>query len=334
MFLRYFRKFQMYTPLLLVVAGAALWADGIALPQRALLLPAPASAILYQVVQPFPLNYPAASIIAALLFLILQAFYLNHIVTSQGLVDRQSHITAILYITLMSSHQELLQMHPILFSNFFLMIGLHQVFKTYNEETVLVEVFNVGMLIAIAGLFYLPSLVFFLFLIISLFVFYIIDLRSFLAAILGLATPFFFSALYFFLSDGLADRARTFHEGLGSMGLPVMELSLPVAILIIFVAAISLLSFSQLVFSYIPDKPIRARKRYWVLVYFFLVAVLSVFFSHPLRIMHLGLVFLPLSVGLAGYFRQVRSRLLPETIFFLLLLIILAGKWTSLQWLF
>lgn len=330
MFLRYFRKFKTSTPLLLSLAGMVLWADGFLWARPVQDFSTPGAALLYQVVYPFAQHFPLAAMIVGLVFLVAQGIYLNHIVTSYGLIDRQNYFTAILYIVLMSSHPEMLSLHPLLFSNFFLMICLHQIFKVYAEETVLVEVFNVGMLIAVGGLFYLPALMLFLLLIISLFVFYIIDLRSFLAAMLGLAAPFFFAVLYFFLTDQLPERVTSFISGFSQVSLPDMSLSMTATMLIIFLSVISILSFSRLAFSYIPDRPIRIRKRYWVIVHYFPVALLTVFFSQPLRMAHLALVFIPLSVGLAAFFQQLRSRMLPEAIFLLLLLIILAGKWAAL----
>lgn len=309
MILRYFHKFQTLTPLLLVLAGVVLWADELLLPGA---LP----------VQP--------ARVVALVFLIAQAFYLNHIVTSQGLIDRQSYYTAVIYLVLMSSDSDMLELHPVLFANFFLMISLHQVFRTYKEETVLVEVFNVGMLIAIAGIFFQPALLFLLFLIISLFVFYYTDLRSFLAAFLGFAAPFFFAALYFFLTDTLPERIEYFSQWIGTMGLPAPRTSPFTSVLLVFLGAACLLAFSRLLFSHIPDKPIRIRKRFRVLIFFLVVALLTLFFGHPFRMVHMGLIYLPLSVGLAAYFHHIRSRVLPELIFTLLLLIILADKWAGI----
>lgn len=306
MILRFFKRFHATTPLLLILAGLAFWADG--------LLPADEG------------HFPFARL-AALTLLLAQSFYLNHIVTSQGLLERQSYHTALVYLVLMSSHPEMLRLHPVLFSNIFLMIALHQVFRTYKEETVLVEVFNAGMLIAVAGIFFPPALLFFLFLVLSLFVFYIIDLRSFIAALLGFAAPFFFAGLYFFLTDSLQDRLGSYSYSLVAMGFPSPELSLPASILLILLGLYGLLAFSHLLFSHIPDQPIRVRKRYWVLIHFLLVALLTVFFGQPFRMEHMGLVFLPLGVGLAAYFQLSRNRLLPEILFTLLLLIILADKW-------
>jgi hypothetical protein len=308
MILRFFRKFQTPTLVLLVMVGLILWADVLFLPGAV------------------PFNMAR---IAALAFLIAQALYLNHIVTSQGLLDRQSYYTAVIYLVLMSSNSDMLELHPVLFANFFLMISLHQVFRTYKEETVLLEVFNVGLLIAIAGFFYQPALLLFLFLIISLFVFYYIDLRSFLAAFLGFATPFILAAVYFFLTDALPERIESFSYWIGTIGLPAPRTTLFTTVLLVFLGVACLLAVSWLVFYHIPDKPIRIRKRFRVLMFYLVVVLLTLFFGHPFKMVHMGLIYLPLSVGLAAYFHHIRSRMVPELMFSLLLLIVLVDKWAG-----
>lgn len=327
MFLRLFRKFSTATPFLLVFVGLALWVDGWP-GQGSFDIPS-SPAPLFQSAEHLLVQYPIAGFFIALVFLVGQAIYLNFIVTSQGLLDRQSFLTAIIYIVLMSSHSGLLHLHPALISNFFLMIALHQVFKSYKEDTVLVEVFNVGMLIALAGLFYYPALLFLLFLLISLFIFFLFSLRSVIAAFMGFTAPFFFVAVYFFLADSLPNLLENLSAGIDMVRFPNFRFSPWSAVLLVALGVIGLLSYAHLVFSHIPDKPIRIRKRFWVLVYFFLISLLSIFIVANFQFFHLALVFLPLSVGMAVFFQQARNKRLSEMVFLLLIVIILLGKWAA-----
>jgi hypothetical protein len=326
MLLKAFEKFRSLTALLFVLTGILLWAEAFMAASPAWFYPTENPAPLYAVLQGVLQQHPRTGFWMALAFLLLQSAYLNYILTSHGLMERYSFLTAIIYLLLMGAGPGMLYMHPVLIANFFLMLGLNQVLRTYNEEMVLIEVFNVGLLIALAGLFYVPALVFFLFLLFSLFIFYIIDLRSILAALLGLATPFFFLALYLFLTDRLPEGLQDPVLPLRLIGPSVTALPLLYKVFLAYAGLFGLLAFFRLVFSYIPDKPIRTRKRFWVIVYLMATALLSLGFNEPFREYHLGLVFLPLSAGLAAYLHQLRSRLPGELALLALVLLILAGK--------
>lgn len=326
MLIRYFRKLQAITPVLLFLIGAALWAEVYLYPEpvffQEVINPAPFYKLLLRLIQ----AQPFVSWIIAYLFLYLQALMINQILTSQGILDKYSFIASLLYVMLMSSDLGLLFLHPVLFSNFFLLIALQKILKAYNEDETMLEVFNVGVLIALAGLFHYQAWLFLLALIISLFIFYLISMRSFLAAMIGFFIPFMFYAVVLFLWDKLDKQLLEIPFYLSWFGNSTGELSNIKTALIAVAGGLGLLAFFHLVFLYIPDKPIRLRKRLWSLVYFFLVSLLCFLFMPNFRTYDLALLFIPLSALLAGFFHQIDRKVIAEVLFTLLVGLIVAGK--------
>ncbi len=326
MLIRYFRKLQPLTPLFLFVIGAALWTE-VLLDAEPVFFHLPAYAgSFYLYLQPLFALYPKISWAGAFLFLFFQAVLLNQTVTSQGMLDKYSFLTSLMYVLLMSSFMGLLQMHPLLFSNFFILLAVKKILQTYDQEVVLVEVFNVGMLISVAGLFFYPAWIFFIVLIISLFIFYIIEIRSFLAASLGLIMPVVFLALYLYLIDSLEEQFFEFPLRMGFPEVALGEAPGFAKAFIGFLTGLGVLAALHLVFVYLPDNPIRLRKRFWVLFYFLLTSLLACFFVPTFEVIHASMVFLPLSVVLAGFFHQIERKVIAEVLFTVLIGLIVAGK--------
>jgi hypothetical protein len=333
MLIRYFRKLQSLTPLLLFIIGAALWSESLLNPEPVFYIIPLNAGPFYLYLQPaFALN-PTASWMGAYLFLFVQAILLNHTVTSQGILEKYSFLTSLIYVMLMSSFSGALYMHPLLFSNFFILLAVKKIFQTYDEEIVLVEVFNVGMLISIAGLFYYPAWLFFILLIISLFIFYIIELRSFLAASIGFIMPLFFLALYLFLTDSLREQFFEFPLHVAFPDFSFGNKSGLTKIFAVFLAGITVLAVIHLIFIHLPDKPIRLRKRLWVLFYFLITSLTTVFFVPVFEVVHISLLFLPISVILAGFFHQIDRTTIAEVLFTALMGLIIAGKIQNLYFL-
>ncbi len=326
MLIKYFRKLQPLTPFFLLVIGAALWAEVLQEAEPVFFHVPSYAGPFYLYLQSLFDLHPKISWAVAFLFLFFQAVLLNQTVTSQGMLDKYSFLTSLIYVLLMSSFMGLLHMHPLLFSNFFILLAVKKILQTYDQEIVLVEVFNVGMFISIAGLFFYPAWIFFILLIISLFIFYIIDMRSFLAASIGLILPVLFLALYLYLNDSLEEQFFDFPLHMGFPEVALGETPGFARVFIGFLAGLAVMAALHLVFVHLPDKPIRLRKRFWVLFYFLLTSLLACFFVPSFEVIHASLLFLPLSVVLAGFFHQIDRKVIAEVLFTILIGLIIAEK--------
>jgi hypothetical protein len=85
----------------------------------------------------------------------------------------------------------------------FIIWAFAKLFQLYNNEYANTKIYNIGLLLGIASLFYFPSLLFIACIIIGLLI-----LRSFLVneiflLLIGATTPYYFYAVYLFLVDGL-----------------------------------------------------------------------------------------------------------------------------------
>jgi hypothetical protein len=259
--------------------------------------------------------------------MIIQAYMFNRVITDKGLVDRNSQLPALFYIVLMSNSFSLMGLHAIWFANFFLIISLDKIFDVYSEDDVFLEVFNVGFFISIASLFYLPSLWFVLLLISSLFIYYLVNIRGILAAIIGFFTPFLFVSIYYFWYDKLAEKITEFF----SLQILISEFSLSDIVPIGWasvgvIGTVALVAILRTYLGGLRDKPVRIRKRFHVLLIYFIIALITIPFAGKQVYLHQAVIMPPLAAILAYFFQENKRIFWNEFFFTLLILLILVGK--------
>ena len=327
MLVRLFKKSTWYAPLLLILLAVLFWLDLFFKPI------APdisyCSAPLFKLTGGYWSQYPLGSMIFAICLLIIQAFHINYVATSNAFTERFSALPGLTYIMLMSSSPSMISLNPILLANLFLIPAMNKLVDVYEEQSIAKELFNSGFLIGLASLFYYPAMILFLALVASVFVYYIVNFRRIFAALLGLITPFAFMMTYFFLSEELL----SWYDNLTVVFEPFLileqEATLYQKIFIAGLAFFSILAFSHLQLVYKAAKPIRARKRITLLFLFFLISVSSYIFSVNYVELHYGLLNITLSIAFAVYFYDMRYRKLTEILFAALMILVLAGRFAG-----
>lgn len=315
---------------LLVIIAVVLWLDAFLL-FRQVSLPTENNAPLYSLVVAVFANRPFLSVLLSFLFMIIQAWMLNRVITSKNMVDRNSMLPALVYIVLMSSTFSLFGLHPVWFANFFLIITLDKMFDVFRDEAVFVEIFNVGFFVSLASLFYFPAMIFIFLIISALIIYFLVNIRSIFASLIGLFLPYMFAALYFYWNDisfaqiFLAGTLQVTAEFLTRHIVPFGWVS------IIVIGLTGLIAILRLYLGALRDKPVRIRKRYQVLLIYLIVAVVSVLIAGKTIDIHHGIIMLPLSAIIAGFFQENKKALLNEIIFTLLLLLMLVGKLARLD---
>lgn len=330
MLIKTFKSNQPSLLLVLIMLALLLWIDAFFLnSQTGIVIAQPAP--LYALFAGFFQQYTFISVLTGFLFLLFQAFLLNHIITTQNLVDRNSYLPALIYLVLMSNSFGLLGMHPVMFANFFLILALNKIFQVYNEDDVFVQIYNVGTLVSIASLFYLPALWLLLLMIAALVIYYLVNLRAIMASILGFLTPYLFLALYYYWYDmgselqALIPAYQLTPDVFSQNLTPYTRVSF---------AVLSLISIIVILRTYlnpITEKPIRIRKRYHVILAFLLIVLASTLFAGETLSIHHGMIMLPLSIILAGFFQDSKARFWNELFFTLIMLLILIGKLARLD---
>ncbi len=282
--------------------------------------------IQFEFVEPFarllfPADYklaplPLMNIFLAGMLIFLQALWFNRLVNSFNLMGRPSFLPALMYVVLTALFAPFLTLSAPLICNFLVIGMLYRLFGTYKTPDAKSVAYDMGMVVALGTLIYLPFIFMFLVIWAGLIVFRPFNWREWVAALMGFATIFFFLAVIYYLTDRLPDFAKIWlplttkfpaHIQISSYNYLVL---IPVAIILL----LCFLKVSQIFFrSYV-----QTRKSFQLLMVLTIIAGLSFYTKKEFHLEHFLLCAVPLAVFFSYYFLYATSRWFYEGLFFLL----------------
>lgn len=282
--------------------------------------------IQFAFVEPFarlliPVDYkfalsPFTNIFLAGVVIFVQALWFNRLVNSFNLMGRPSFLPALMYVVLTALFAPFLTLSAPLICNFIIIGMLFRLFGTYKTPDAKSVAYDLGMIVALGTLIYLPFIFMFLVIWAGLIVFRPFNWREWVAAIMGFATIFFFLAVIYYLTDRLPAFAKIWLPQPASAPAP-MQISLYNYLVLVPVAIILLLCFlkvSQLFFrSYV-----QTRKSFQLLLVLAVMAGLSFYIKKEFRLEHFLLCALPLAVFFSYYFLYAARKWFYEGLFLLL----------------
>ncbi len=146
---------------------------------------------------PNPIIYP----LLAYVFLFLQAAMLTGFMNNQRMMSRPTYFPGMAYMLITSLFPEWNHFSAPLLVNFILVLVLSRLFKIYNQSNALGQVYNIGLLLGVSSFLYFPSITFIVWILLALAVMRPFKLNEWLVALLGTTTPFYFYAIYLFVTD-------------------------------------------------------------------------------------------------------------------------------------
>ena len=197
-----FKKNYIVQALVITLSAAALWLKSFLYAGSVTSAVEPYS-LLFHHISSFSATHPLLSVIIAFVLIFAEGAYLNHILTSNGLVHTTTLFPMFVYISLMSVSPENHTLTPLIFTNAFLLAALHNLLLCYEQEHSFEKVFNASFCIALAFLFYFPSMYLVLFVIITFVVYRLYYWREWVVLLLGFVAPFFSLFAYYYIVDDL-----------------------------------------------------------------------------------------------------------------------------------
>ena len=116
---------------------------------------APLYNLIISVLEPVPY----LSLIFSFILIFFETLLINYVIEKNEIIETKTYLPALVYILLMSLQSEMLSLNPILVANLFMIFALHKLMQTYRKETAYASVFDAGTFVALASLFYFPSVI-------------------------------------------------------------------------------------------------------------------------------------------------------------------------------
>ena len=247
----------------------------------------------------------------------IQALVLNRLVNQYGLLNKPSFLPALMYITLSGLFTPFLVLSPPLICNFLLIGMLHKLFGLYKGDNAQSTTYDLGMIVAVGSLIYLPFIYMFLAIWAALIIFKPFNWREWVSGIMGYITIFFFLAVFYYLKGNLAafytiwmPLATKFPSRVN-----INNYNYLVLIPVILIGILCIFKIRQIFFrSYV-----QVRKSFQLLFMVFVIAGLSFYVKADFSLTHFLLCVIPVSIYFAYYFLYAGTRWFYESLFILLL---------------
>jgi hypothetical protein len=267
--------------------------------------------VTYEHAFSLPVNMALAGILV-----FIQALLLNYIVNFYNLLSKPSFLPALMYVTVASLFTPFLTLSPPLICNFLVIWMLYKVLAFYKSTDVKANAYDLGMIVAVGSIFYLPFIYFFLIIWIALLIFRPFDWRDWAAAVMGYATIFFFLAVSYYLTDHIHDFIKIW-DPLGTRFPVKFNINYYNYLLLIPVILILVLCFFKLQGNFFKSY-ILVRKTFQLLFCAFIIAGVAFYVKADFRLNHFLLCAVPATIFFSYYFLYAAKRWFYETLYFLL----------------
>ncbi len=260
---------------------------------------------------------PLANIFFASLIVLAQAVLLNYLINHYNLLSKPSYLPALMYVTASGLFTPFLTLSAPLICNFLVIWMLFKLFELYKGDDAKSTAFDLGMIVAIGSLIYLPFIYLFLVIWIALSIFKPFNWREWVAGIIGYATIFFFLAVFYYLTN----RFSQFYDiwlPLGTKFPKSINIDYYKFLLLIPVALILFLCFLKLRQNFFKSY-VQIRKSFQLLLFVFLIGGLSFYVRPVFNLNHFLLCAVPATIFFAYYFLYAANKWVYETLFFILL---------------
>ena len=265
---------------------------------------------------------PLSQEILASIFVFIQAVYLNRIVIRNRLSQEITLLPGLCYIVLCSLIPSYTYLSLPLISNFFILLFISKAFKIYKRPKAASLVFDIGLLISIAAIFYWPAFIMILAGYISLMVLRSVKWQDRIQLLCGVLLPF---ALWWVYAYCYTENGGEVMQYLGSIG-DFQNLFGHSQVDYLYIAMVLIIILSTL-FKYgtlIKKKSIQVQKKIDILYWVLLCSGLSILwasFDPPLLLISWIPIAYFLSQGLLSLKKPMNAELIHLfTLVFLFLL--------------
>ena len=272
-------------------------------------------------------------VLLAVLLVSAEAVYLTVVINRHEALEKNTYLPALFFVLLMSFSGDVVLFHQNIIVNFLLIFACDKIFSLFKNDWPVALIFDCGLLLSVASLIYFPCVILFFFFLIVLRILRPANLREWGIAFVAFALPYFFLAVYAFLTDSLGKRLEgmTEHCKIGKeivqagSNLPSFHFS--VLPFVAFLLCLLLLSLVRLRANFYKNS-IKTRSVHEALVILSTFIFVEILFLKKIELYHFTQLAVPCSVFLAYFYITAQKRLwVYETSFWILVALIVQSYW-------
>ena len=202
MLLRILKSNTLFSALLIPLIGLLFWMHSFHSPGVLDLKLVNGAMPLYYLIYPIVKEQNFWQVIFAFCVVIFNSFFIAQMGSAFLFLKKRSYLPGIIYLITVSALQVMHALLPVHLATLFVLISIYFIFDTFHKKVEITYTFNAAFFLAIGSLFYLPVVVLFPLVWISIFVLQKDDNWRLLAVpVLGFGVPWLFMWVCTFLND-------------------------------------------------------------------------------------------------------------------------------------
>lgn len=260
--------------------------------------------------------------IISIILVWVQCFLFNNLLLNNKAYNENTYIPALVYAVLMNLFFDFYTLSPILMSQTFILMAINNIFKRIDNKTKDQFFLNTGIFLGLAALFYLPSVVIFFSMLLSLLLFTGSIARRYLLMIYGFVLPISLCWLYYFWHGAHREFISQFVSSVLFIK-PTIYYSFTSLLLVSAVPVLFMLLAGYQLVRY--SRYVNFQVRFQYVMFFMLVLSLTTFYFSKVFAPFQLIIFVPATAFFINhYFLLLRRRFLAD-IFFLVFIALIAG---------
>lgn len=270
---------------------------------------------------PFLINLVAFSVY------LLNVFLFNSILSANRLVNKYSTIGALSFLLMMCCAPELHSCYPFIFACPFVLMTMHTLFLIHHTENPENYMMNIGYFVAIASLFYYPSVFVLIWVLISFVILGFNKIRYFLIPMIGflIVNALFLGITYLTgdIENLIKSYSHFFNNIQFSYDLKYYDkILLPVFVILFIISLLRTISDKT------SDRGTNIRKRIGVAIVLTLLSMIIFFLQKPL--MNNSMIFMMFAFFYAISLSNVKKTRLANIIIIVMFLMIIVNQYLPL----
>jgi hypothetical protein len=266
--------------------------------------------------------------ILAFVLIYVLALSITNIVNEYRMTTRQTFLPGMSFLLITSLVPEWNLLSAPLVGTAFIFWAFSKLLELYNAPAANSKIYNIGLLLGIASFFFFPSLAMGLCMIVGLMVLRPFRLNEVFLFLTGILTPYYFYAIYLFLTDGFQWKELIPQI---KVGVPFIRNNIWLAGSAAFLGIPFLLG-GYYVQTHLRKMLIQARKNWSIVLVYLLLALAVPFINSPDSFVNWVLAAVPFAIFHASAYLYGTRKWVPLLLFWVVLGFILAQQYATNAW--
>lgn len=321
MFLKLFSGTGVAVTILIFFTAVGLWTGSFINPVMPVYYTGVNTMPLYSLVREFVGMHAFLGVLISFILVLAVSIILVYFNSKVFFISERTFLPALFYIFLCATMPEVQTLNPAVFSSVFLLFALIRIIDSYRKNEIAYNFFDAAILISIGSLFYANLIWMGLIIFLGIALLRTVNITELLISILGLVTPYIILyGIYYVLGKDLKMlNSLIFSNLFGESGEPYST-RIIIAALIMFGVNVLLAFFHLLtVFN---AKKIKSRKTFSLLIWIFIVAVISFVFVPSVSGEIIYIIAIPVSYFITHYYVFMKKKLIPEVVFSMIMVLV------------